>query len=426
MHGYYNFDLKFNPDINFLIGVNGSGKTSALRLLQAALTIDIGVLSSISFKSLRLEVKENKTEYLLIIDNKTKYLKFQLNGVHSNILIPLPADDERSLYQGHGRFSEQMEEMRLRLLREEGGLFKDFVGIGRPLFLGLERRLGRYDNEFYDSLDGDDFSRTRRTRSASREIVEGIDNCQILVERAYVKFRRFADLRYSRLIKFIVVSLFDYIDFEPEKWGANQFSRNQLQALFNRRHELEKFATDLTGQSKHSQISNFFERVAKVLSLGAQQSEESLYVELLLNKVQLQRIFRILEEIDSQKKEAERHYEPIREWADALNKFFSQSGKKIDVDSVGKIKVTHNGVSIHLDNLSSGEKQLIILLTHARFSRSEGSAIIVDEPELSLHLHWQENLVDSLTHGRKANQFIFATHSPEIVGFRKDYCIRMG
>jgi predicted ATP-dependent endonuclease of OLD family len=263
-------------------------------------------------------------------------------------------------------------------------------------------------------------------RSAAREIVEGIDNCQILIERAYVKYRRLADVRYSSLIKFIVISLFDYIDFEPATWKPNQISRDHLESLFNRRAELEKFSTELTGQAENPKISNFFNRIGMLLSQRFKQDEQSAYVELLLNKAQLQRIFSILEEIDKQKRESEKYYAPIKEWADALNKFFSQSGKKIEVDSVGKIKVTHNGVNIKLDNLSSGEKQLIILLTHSRFSRKSGSTIIVDEPELSLHLHWQELLVDSLTQGEKKNQFIFATHSPEIVGFRKNYCIRMG
>jgi predicted ATP-binding protein involved in virulence len=41
---------------------------------------------------------------------------------------------------------------------------------------------------------------------------------------------------------------------------------------------------------------------------------------------------------------------------------------------------------------------------------------IIDEPELSLHLGWQELFVDSITTSSPETQFILATHSPSIVG----------
>ncbi|WP_162885996.1 AAA family ATPase, partial [Pseudomonas syringae] len=101
------------------------------------------------------------------------------------------------------------------------------------------------------------------------------------------------------------------------------------------------------------------------------------------------------------------------------------SRKELTVDSLGKIKVTQNSKPVDLANLSSGEKQLLILLAHARFGSTKRSAFIVDEPEISLHMRWQEMLVDALLRGGKSNQFIFATHSPEIVGYHTDNVIRL-
>lgn len=426
VHGHYDFDLPFRPDLNFLVGINGTGKTSALRLLQASLTLDIGVLASISFSIIRLEIIDGRKNHSLRIKNSKGVLSFRLNDIDADIAISVLGDDEISMYQAQGRFADYMEEQRLRLLRESGGDFRAFVGISRPLFLGLERRLGRNEDEFNEVLENENLYRARRVKVSSREFVEGIDNCQILIEKAYVKFRRFSDVKYSRLIRFIVTSLFEYVDFEPSNWKENQFNRIKLEQLFGRRHELEKFARDLTGQENNPQVSKFFDRVSQVLNVKSTSAEEKMYVEMLLNQGQLQRIFRIIEEIDSQKKESDKHYEPIREWIDLINNFISKSGKTVDVDSVGRIKILHKGVNVNIEKLSSGEKQLIILLTHARFSRGSGGVIIVDEPELSLHLHWQDILVDSLISKQKDNQFIFATHSPEIVGFRKEYCIQMG
>ena len=52
VHGCYNFDIEFMPDINFLLGINGSGKTTVLRLMQAILSMDFSVLQSIRFKNM--------------------------------------------------------------------------------------------------------------------------------------------------------------------------------------------------------------------------------------------------------------------------------------------------------------------------------------------------------------------------------------
>ncbi|WP_254446381.1 AAA family ATPase [Pantoea sp. CCBC3-3-1] len=50
---------------------------------------------------------------------------------------------------------------------------------------------------------------------------------------------------------------------------------------------------------------------------------------------------------------------------------------------------------------------------------------IADEPELSLHVTWQENLVAAVTSINKNTQIIFATHSPDVVGFLDEYTIDM-
>ena len=50
---------------------------------------------------------------------------------------------------------------------------------------------------------------------------------------------------------------------------------------------------------------------------------------------------------------------------------------------------------------------------------------IVDEPELSLHLEWQLEFVDTLLELNPDIQLIFATHSPEIIGKRRDKAFKL-
>ena len=422
MHGYQNISLDFNSDITFLVGTNGSGKTSALRLLQAALAIVLLALSSIRFTRIEITIIRVERHHILI-NHEGPFLSFALDGAQAETKIALPADDERSVYQNAGRLSNYMEELRIRFLKESSPRFREFSNQVRPLFLGLERRTGRYDDE---GVDDEILFRSKRVIGRSnRDAVEGIDNCQMLIERAYRHFRRTNDLNSSRTINFIVESLFDYIEFDHSMMGSLR-EQQELQILLERRQEIERFSSDLGGGSRASQqISRFFSRISRILENNS-ETGDALSIELLLNKAQIQRIIKILAEMDRQKKQSEKYYAPIKEIIDTLNEFFNQSRKTVDVDSVGKIKVSHRGVQIPLEHLSSGEKQLLILLTHAHFSPNRGGVFIVDEPELSLHMRWQEMLVDSLLRSKTNNQFIVATHSPEIVGFRKDNCLQVG
>jgi predicted ATP-dependent endonuclease of OLD family len=65
--------------------------------------------------------------------------------------------------------------------------------------------------------------------------------------------------------------------------------------------------------------------------------------------------------------------------------------------------------------LSTGEKQLLIILF--KIFLSGNSLITLDEPELSLHISWQQKLLEAVNKLNPNAQLIVATHSPEIAAF---------
>ena len=71
--------------------------------------------------------------------------------------------------------------------------------------------------------------------------------------------------------------------------------------------------------------------------------------------------------------------------------------------------------------LSSGQAQVLALITAVR-SAKEGSLILVDEPEISLHVDWQERLVEQLYAPLTGSRLIIATHSPDIVVEHRHLC----
>lgn len=76
------------------------------------------------------------------------------------------------------------------------------------------------------------------------------------------------------------------------------------------------------------------------------------------------------------------------------------------------------GEELEPDNLSSGEKHLLLLLSHAVLARSTGALVIIDEPELSLGLRWQRQLMTELLRCTEDSgvQFLVASHSVQIMG----------
>jgi len=72
-----------------------------------------------------------------------------------------------------------------------------------------------------------------------------------------------------------------------------------------------------------------------------------------------------------------------------------------------------DGTNIPLQSLSSGEKQLLRLMLETLAAGS--STVMIDEPELSMHVDWQQVLVAAMRRVNPECQMLLATHSPEVM-----------
>ena len=113
--------------------------------------------------------------------------------------------------------------------------------------------------------------------------------------------------------------------------------------------------------------------------------------------------------------EQENIFSPKKNFIEVINQLFQR--KEIRINERNQLYVTtQSGKEFSVQNLSSGEKQLLIIFGEALLQRQKAHIFIADEPELSLHVEWQEKLVSSLKILNPFAQLIFATHSPDIVG----------
>ena len=99
---------------------------------------------------------------------------------------------------------------------------------------------------------------------------------------------------------------------------------------------------------------------------------------------------------------------------DTIDALFEPTNKKIDrnknelIFKAGKQVLTPN-------MLSSGEKQLVIILLTALIQEDRNCVLFMDEPEISLHTDWQEKLIENIRSLNNNAQIIIATHSPSMV-----------
>ena len=112
----------------------------------------------------------------------------------------------------------------------------------------------------------------------------------------------------------------------------------------------------------------------------------------------------------------QKNYEKMKLFVDIFNKRNEITHKTIKFTQTG-IKVSSREKPIDIERLSSGEKNDFVMFYRLIFNSDKNGIVLIDEPEISLHIEWQEEYLDRLIDICKTNslQAIVATHSPNIV-----------
>lgn len=105
----------------------------------------------------------------------------------------------------------------------------------------------------------------------------------------------------------------------------------------------------------------------------------------------------------------------ITAFLQSVNKLFAETEKKLIIKE-SRLVFAQGDSIIELDKLSSGEKQMLLILMNVFLLEEKPAVVFMDEPEISLHVSWQYKLLDILTKLDSNAQFIVTTHSPSIFG----------
>lgn len=442
VRGYMNFDINFRENVTFLIGINGSGKTTVIKLLSGLLTPSFIDLTQIDYSEIELVCERLSDSSQIVIKSKKDAgiitLDFwdSLNRKHISSDIPFTGS-----VLNKKRVEMEMINMdrinHAMMVFDETEVVHKIKELRTPLFLGLNRRiteigkLGFVEREYYGPRRRRNFDFIfDAVDDALNDIQEMFYNSVRQNARSQASisddFRKKVFAESFKISKSVSIPIIQYSE--------------ELMLLEQRRNKLNVAISNLGIKDLSLQFSEFFESIQKTLETLANTSSidtkqgatnpeyMNALLDWMVNSAQIEKIDKIIKYANDYSNSIQKLKEPIIRFKESANLFFKEGKKEIEVNEQGDISIIIKGSrkrnSIY--ELSSGEKQLIVMLAHLAFHKKNrrSSIFIIDEPELSLHISWQEIFVDALITASPETQFIMATHAPAILAKpeRKEWC----
>lgn len=401
--GVKDIETSFDPNVNIFIGTNGTNKTVFLNLLEAALTVDVNTLCSIEFSRIKIDI-DAETPFVEIVqipgEEKTR-IQYKLDNVIYD-LVNIPIRMRR-----YARYEDSSYLAVINKLHK-------MVNIS---WLSINR-----DNIDWQYID-------------SREIIERFKNMVDIKIRDMVKSLGTYQLQLeseanaiSNEFKKEVMSMMLY-DENMDYYSNDVILNFREQDTDQLRKQLYK-AFNAMGIAKYQKdsIENHISKIREVINKLAHHSN-ALDLKDVFVLALVKRTFEIIRISQNHEEQTKELFAPIDNFWKCLERFMPS--KKFNYDKEkGELCVTlQNGqrkeVPISLSSLSSGEKQVFILLTEALLQRERNYLFIADEPELSLHIKWQKMILPEMLKINPNAQVIVATHSPEVASHYPDKIINM-
>lgn len=165
----------------------------------------------------------------------------------------------------------------------------------------------------------------------------------------------------------------------------------------------------------YDRVNRFLNRdSASTIALGTKES-------FLKRYEKEENLRQIVDSLNTLESEIEDAMAPITRFEKTISELFSNK-KRLMFEHGNKLAVKlQNGEYLSVSLLSSGEKHLLRMLIDAM--KLGPSSLIIDEPELSMHIDWQRKFVNSVNGINPNCQLILASHSPEIMADVDDECI---
>lgn len=105
---------------------------------------------------------------------------------------------------------------------------------------------------------------------------------------------------------------------------------------------------------------------------------------------------------------------PKKLFQDMIDRLFAETGKKL-IRTCNEIMFSQIGETLMPYQLSSGEKQMLAILLTVLIEDNQHCVLFMDEPEVSLHIDWQQKLIEMILNLNPNIQIVLTTHSPAVI-----------
>ncbi len=430
LHGYKSYNIQFQDNTLILVGENGTGKTTVLRMLYYVLSDKMQELDQIEFESITLTINRKKYTF-----EKNNLFVFSKYDRQDNLFRSFPPAFKKS-YQGLIRdyspdspiflhklkvicsmfgapYEYFVEKIHLghKILNEE--YFETFKKIQKllsktsilylPTYRRIEQELDTIFKNNDEHDEHDEFIRRRLFRSRRRalrkqtlytELVEfGMSDVDDAIKRNLEELKEFAREKLNSLTQGylgdVVGHNYDELDFSKIQKVTNETIDHTLSRIDE---------SILSTQNK--------EELDKIIKSVNDDQEPDEHTKIVCH------YFSKLMDFQNELKEKE---ERFRSFCDVCNKYMKD--KKLSYDSsnfsflILSTHTTKYTSKIQLEQLSSGEKQVVSLFCHL-YLRNHNYLVMIDEPELSLSVPWQRQFLVDIKNCDFCSGLIAVTHSP--------------
>lgn len=364
-------------NLNVFWGLNGAGKTTLLQILHAALKNDTSTLDNLPF---------DRAEVVFGIDTENLLLKRSFSKQEPDTY---EEDDEEAIL-----FSSDATTGEVWSYREQDGKrsWNTTLVSGPP-----ERATRFFEKSFAHSY----LPITRAAEGGIRPVRSHSDRMRssddLFVEQVRNRWRDYSLKSFSQIREIQQQGLATVLAILFGGSPTGEGSRNVID--------------DVDPGEAYELVRSFLGEQQIVL-----QMPEDNFIEKFQDSTEHRQV---VAEIQTVKLQTDQVLAPQQEFQRIIDSMYL--GNKHLVLSRARsphiyrptsIAVEINERSIPLKSLSSGEKQLLQMLLESLSSAN--NSVIIDEPELSLHVNWQQQLVSSMKKINGDCQLILASHSPEI------------